>query len=61
MKALIRYPGAKWKLADWIISFIPGHHTYVEPFFGSGAVLLNKDRSDIETVNDIDGNHVEWS
>lgn len=41
MKALIRYPGAKWKLADWIISFIPGHHTYVEPFFGSGAVLFN--------------------
>lgn len=58
MKALMRYPGAKWKLADWIISFIPGHHTYVEPFFGSGAVLLNKDRSDIETVNDIDGNVV---
>lgn len=27
-------------------------------FFGSGAVLFNKPRSDIETVNDLDGNVV---
>lgn len=54
----MRYPGAKWRLADWIISFFPEHHTYIEPFFGSGAVLFNKERSNIETVNDIDGNVV---
>lgn len=33
---------------------IPEHHSYVEPFFGSGAVLFNKPVSDIETVNDLD-------
>lgn len=35
----------------------------MEPFFGSGAVLFNKPRSNIETVNDLDGNVVnlfEW-
>lgn len=30
----------------------------MEPFFGSGAVLFNKPRSNIETVNDLDGSVV---
>lgn len=55
MKAIIKYPGSKWGLAKWIISFFPEHHSYLEPFFGSGAVLFNKPHSHIETVNDLDG------
>ena len=58
MKAVMKYPGSKWSLAGWIISMFPKHHSYLEPFFGSGAVLFNKTRSDIETVNDLDGNVV---
>lgn len=63
MKAITKYPGSKWSIADWIISFFPEHHSYLEPFFGSGAVLFNKPRSNIETINDLDGNVVnlfEW-
>ena len=63
MKAVIKNPGSKWSLANWIISHFPKHHSYLEPFFGSGAVLFNKTRSNIETVNDLDGNVVnlfEW-
>ena len=63
MKAVLKYPGSKWSISDWIISFFPKHHSYLEPFFGSGAVLFNKPRSNIETVNDLDGNVVnlfEW-
>ena len=59
----MKYPGSKWKLAKWIIGFFPQHHSYLEPFFGSGAVLFNKPRSNIETINDMDGNVVnlfEW-
>ena len=59
----MKYPGSKWGMADWIISFFPDHHSYLEPFFGSGAVLFNKPRSNIETVNDLDGDVVnlfEW-
>ena len=58
MKAVIKYPGSKWGMAEWIISKFPKHHSYVEPFFGSGAILFNKPRSNIETVNDLDGNVV---
>ena len=63
MKAIFKYPGSKWRIAKWIIDFFPDHHSYLEPFFGSGAVLFNKPRSNIETVNDLDGNVVnlfEW-
>lgn len=63
MKAICKYPGSKWSIAKWIIEFFPEHHSYLEPFFGSGAVLFNKPRSNIETVNDLDGNVVnlfEW-
>lgn len=58
MKALLKYPGSKWSKAEWIISFFPPHHSYLEPYFGSGAVLFNKPRSNIETVNDLDDNVV---
>lgn len=58
MKSIVKYPGSKWSLANWIIGFFPEHHSYLEPFFGSGAVLFNKPRSNIETVNDLDGNVV---
>lgn len=63
MKAIMKYPGSKWSIANWIIGLFPEHHSYLEPFFGSGAVLFNKPRSNIETVNDLDGNVVnlfEW-
>jgi DNA adenine methylase len=52
---ILHYPGSKWSMADWIISYFPEHQTYLEPFFGSGAVLFSKLRSNLETVNDIDG------
>lgn len=58
MRAILKYPGAKWKISEWIISHFPKHKVYCEPFFGSGAVFFNKPQSYIETINDIDGNIV---
>lgn len=61
MKAIIRYPGAKWGIADWIISHFPEGYekmVYLEPFCGSGAVFFNKNPSTVETINDIDSNIV---
>lgn len=53
MKSILRYPGSKWNLAHKIIELFPDHKSYLEPFFGSGAVLFNKPSSSIETVNDL--------
>lgn len=60
MNALLNYPGAKWGMAEQIVSLMPPHRSYLEPFFGSGAVLFNKPPSAIETVNDVDGDIVNF-
>lgn len=53
-RTIIKYPGAKWSIAQWIVSAMPPHKSYLEPFFGSGAVFFNKPPSRIETINDLD-------
>ena len=58
INTLLKYPGSKWRIADWIISHFPEHKVYCEPFFGSGAVFFNKSPVYIETINDLDGNIV---
>lgn len=58
MKTLLRYPGSKQRIAPWIIENIHSHHSYLEPYFGGGAILFNKEPSRIETVNDLDNDVV---
>ena len=60
MKQVLKYPGGKARIAQWIISHFPPHDTYCEPFFGSGAVFFNKAPDKIETINDIDGDVVNF-
>ena len=54
MNPLIKWPGGKSGEIQKIRQYIPEKDPYVEPFFGSGAVLFNKPVSDIETINDLD-------
>jgi DNA adenine methylase len=52
---VLKYPGQKKKLTNWIIGHFPAGYqkmTYVEPFFGSGSVFFAKEPSRIETIND---------
>lgn len=50
----LKWHGGKHYLADWIISLMPPHVHYVEPFFGGGAVLLRKNPEGVsEVVNDL--------
>lgn len=55
MKPPFTYFGGKTALADQIVDMLPPHEHYVEPFAGSLAVLLAKRPSGMETVNDLDG------
>lgn len=52
---LLRRLGNKAKLADKIISLFPPHETYIEPFFGAGAIFFAKPRAKQNFLNDLDG------
>lgn len=51
----VTWHGGKSKLASTILGYFPEHQTYVEPFGGSGAVLLAKQPSRVEIFNDLNG------
>ncbi len=57
--APIKWHGGKSYLAARIIGLIPRHVHYVEPFFGGGAVLLQKPNELVlghsEVINDLYG------
>lgn len=60
LKPPFTYFGGKTAMADRIVALLPPHGHYVEPFAGSLAVLLAKRPSHMETVNDLDGNIVNF-
>jgi len=45
--------GNKFKLRYKIVKLIPQHKIYVEPFAGSGAIFFNKEKADINVLNDL--------
>jgi DNA adenine methylase len=55
LKPPFAYFGAKTSIATEIADLLPPHEHYLEPFAGSLAVLLAKRPSRMETVNDLDG------
>jgi len=60
MKTPISYYGGKQSMLKHILPLIPKHQTYVEPFFGGGAVFWAKEPVQSEVVNDMNGNVVNF-
>lgn len=53
MKTPISYYGGKQNLVTTILPLIPKHTTYTETFVGGGAIFWAKSKSEVEVINDI--------
>lgn len=60
MTGPISYIGGKNRLAKQIIALLPPHQTYVEAFAGGAQVLFRKPPSQVEVLNDLDGEIVNF-
>jgi DNA adenine methylase len=60
MRGPLCYIGGKNRLAQHIISLLPKHTTYVEPFAGGAQLLFRKEPSEVEVVNDLDNDIVNF-
>jgi DNA adenine methylase len=58
VKPIVRWPGGKSRLLQKIVPLIPKHTCYCEVFGGGIALLLAKERSRIEVINDLNGDLV---
>lgn len=57
-RPLVPWIGGKRKLADHLLPLFPDHTCYVEPFCGAAALFFLKPPSDVEVLNDINGDLV---
>lgn len=59
-KPVIAWPGGKTRMLQALLPMLPEHSTYCEVFGGGLAVFLAKPESDVEIINDINGDLVAF-
>ena len=55
---VIPYYGGKYELSKKLISMLPSHDRYFEPFFGGGSMFFRKPKADWNILNDVDNDLV---
>ena len=60
LKTPITWYGGKQMMLKHILPVIPEHKTYVEPFFGGGAVFFSKQPVRSEIINDLNSEAVNF-
>lgn len=60
MKTPLKYYGGKQQMAPHIIKMIPDHKIYTEPFLGGGAIFWGKEPSEVEVLNDTNGEIINF-
>lgn len=60
LKTPISYYGGKQTLLRHILPIVPEHATYTEAFVGGGALFFAKAPSELEVINDVNGNLINF-
>ena len=55
---VIPYYGGKFTMSRQLVSMLPPHRRYFEPFFGGGSMFFRKKRAEWNILNDIDNDLV---
>ena len=54
-RPVVPWIGGKGRIADWILPKFPQHTCYVEAFCGAAAIFFAKPPSEVEVINDLNG------
>jgi DNA adenine methylase len=57
---VVQHTGSKFRLSDWVVSNFPIHSSYIETHCGAASVLFAKLPSQIEVINDLNGEVVNF-
>lgn len=59
-RPVISWPGGKTRMLKYLLPLIPAHTLYVEVFGGGLAMLLAKPESEVEVINDFNGELISF-
>jgi DNA adenine methylase len=59
-RPVLNYFGGKFRISKKVIELLPPHEIYIEPMCGAASILFRKPPSNVEVINDIHGDVVNF-